>query len=119
MSIIPYSPLQRGLLTGKIKPGHQFNDGDTRKGHKYYQPENVRRINAMLDNIKPIAAKYNATLAQLVINWTTCQPAMDCVLVGARDEAQVLDNVKALSFTLDDADLARIRQEAESLVVVD
>jgi aryl-alcohol dehydrogenase-like predicted oxidoreductase len=119
MSIIPYSPLQRGLLTGKIKPGHQFNDGDTRRGHRYYQPENVHRINAMLDNLKPIAAKHNATMAQLVINWTTRQSAIDCVLVGARDEAQVLDNVKALSFTLDDADLAQIRKEAERLVVVD
>ncbi|HTF18251.1 MAG TPA: aldo/keto reductase [Chryseolinea sp.] len=119
LSIIPYSPLQRGLLTGKIKPGHQFNEGDTRKGHKYYQPENVRRINVMLDNLKPIAAKHNATLAQLVINWTTRQPAMDCVLVGARDEAQVLDNVKAMSFTLSDGELSQIRKEAESLVVVD
>ena len=119
MSIIPYSPLQRGLLTGKIKPGHQFNDGDTRQGHRYYQPENVRRINAMLDNLRPIAEKHGATLAQLVINWTTCQSAMDCVLVGARDEAQVLDNVKALSFKLNEAELAQIRKEAESLVVVD
>jgi len=119
MSIIPYSPLQRGLLTGKIKPGHQFNDGDTRQGHRYYQPENVRRINAMLDNLRPIAEKHGATLAQLVINWTTRQSAMDCVLVGARDEAQVLDNVKALSFKLNEAELAQIRKEAESLVVVD
>lgn len=119
MSIVPYSPLQRGLLTGKIKPGHQFNDGDTRQGHRYYQPENVRRINDMLDNLKPLAAKHDATLAQLVINWTTRQPAMDCVLVGARNEAQVLDNVKALSFTLTDAELSQIRTEAERLVLVD
>lgn len=119
MSIVPYSPLQRGLLTGKIKPGHQFNDGDTRQGHRYYQPENVRRINDMLDNLKPLAAKHDATLTQLVINWTTRQPAMDCVLVGARNEAQVLDNVKALSFTLTDAELSQIRTEAERLVLVD
>ena len=73
----------------------------------------------MLDNLKPIADKHQATLAQLIINWTTRQPAMDCVLVGARDEAQVLDNVKALSFTLSDAELAQIRKEAERLVLVD
>lgn len=119
MSIVPYSPLQRGLLTGKIKPGHQFNEGDTRQGHRYYQPENVERVNTMLAALKPIAEKYNATLAQLVINWTTRQPAMDCVLVGARDEAQVLDNVKSLSFTLTEEEVERIRREAESLVLVD
>ncbi|MEJ1241345.1 aldo/keto reductase [Chryseolinea sp. T2] len=119
MSIVPYSPLQRGLLTGKIKPGHQFNEGDTRQGHRYYQPENVRRVNEMLDRIKIIAAKYNASLAQLIVNWTTRQPAMDCVLVGARDEAQVLDNVKSLSFTLTDDEVKQIRREAESLVLAD
>jgi aryl-alcohol dehydrogenase-like predicted oxidoreductase len=73
----------------------------------------------MLAALKPIAEKYNATLAQLVINWTTRQPAMDCVLVGARDEAQVLDNVKSLSFTLTEEEVERIRREAESLVLVD
>lgn len=119
MSILPYSPLQRGLLTGKIKPGHQFNEGDTRQGHRYYRPENVASINAMLDKLRPIAEKYSATLSQLVINWTTRQPAMDCVLVGARNEAQVLDNVKALSFHLTMDEVQRIRREAEALVLVD
>lgn len=119
MSIVPYSPLQRGLLTGKIKPDHLFNEGDTRKGNRFYLPENVRRINEMLGRIKPIADGYHASLAQLIINWTTRQPGMDCVLVGARDEAQVLDNVRALSFTISDADLATIRSEAERLVLAD
>src|SRR5690606_16942254 len=77
MSIIPYSQLQRGLLTGKIKRGHKFGEGDTREGNRYYRPENIDRINAFLETIKPIADSYSVTLAQLVINWTTRQPAMD------------------------------------------
>jgi len=115
MSIIPYSPLQRGLLTGKIKPGHKFNEGDTRKANRFYKLENIESVNAMLQTIKPIAAAHGATLAQVVINWTTRQPAMDCVLVGARDEAQVLDNVKALSFTLSDDELKVMRESAEKI----
>jgi len=115
MSIIPYSPLQRGLLTGKIKPGHKFNEGDTRKANRFYKLENIESVNAMLQTIKPIAAAHGATLAQVVVNWTTRQPAMDCVLVGARDEAQVLDNVKALSFTLSDDELKVMRESAEKI----
>ncbi|RAV99836.1 aldo/keto reductase [Pseudochryseolinea flava] len=110
MSIIPYSPLQRGLLTGKIKPDHQFNDGDTRDGNKFYTKENIIRANRLLERIKPVADAHNATLSQLVINWTTRQPAMDCVLVGARNEQQVKENVKALSFTLGDDELAMINE---------
>lgn len=109
LSIIPYSPLQRGLLTGKISPGHKFNEGDTREKNRFYSPENINRANTLLQKIKPIADAHNATLSQLVINWTTRQPAMDCVLVGARDEKQVKENVKSLSFTLSDDELKKIK----------
>ena len=106
MSIIPYSPLQRGLLTGKIKREHKFNDGDTREGNRFYTPENIDRTNELLQRLKPIADDHHATLAQLVLNWTTRQPAMDCVLAGARNAIQVRDNVKALDFRLSDDELA-------------
>jgi aryl-alcohol dehydrogenase-like predicted oxidoreductase len=119
MSILPYSPLQRGLLTGKIKRDHKFNSGDTRENNKYYKPGNIDRTNAFLQKIKPVADGHGVTLAQLVINWTTRQPAMDCVLVGARDEKQVQENVKALSFKLSDEEVRSIRKSAEELVLVD
>lgn len=108
ISIIPYSPLQRGLLTGKIRAGHTFNDGDSREGNRFYTAENIERTNAMLQQIKPIADAHDATLAQLVLNWTTRQPAMDCVLAGARNEQQVRDNVRALSFQLSSEELQQI-----------
>jgi aryl-alcohol dehydrogenase-like predicted oxidoreductase len=57
-------------------------------------------------------------LAQLVINWTIQQPAVGCVLVGARDEKQVLDNVGALSFTLNKEELEKITQAADKFVLV-
>lgn len=116
MSIIPYSPMQRGLLTGKIKHNHQFNEGDTREGNKFYTPENIDRTNTFLQNhIKPIADAHGASLAQVVLNWTTRQPAMDCVLAGARDENQVKDNVKALDFTLTDEELNSINSALRKL----
>ena len=119
ISIIPYSPLQRGLLTGKIKRDHKFASGDTRENNRYYKPENIDRINSFLATIKHIADGYGVTLAQLVINWTTRQPAMDCVLVGARDPKQVKENIGALSFTLKDNEIELIRQRAEELQLVD
>jgi aryl-alcohol dehydrogenase-like predicted oxidoreductase len=115
MSILPYSPLQRGLLTGKIKRDHKFNEGDTRENNRYYRPENIDRTNGFLQKIKPIADGYGVSLGQLVINWTTRQPAMDCVLVGARDEKQVRENVESLSFKLSDEDIMTIRKHAEEL----
>jgi len=108
MSIIPYSPLQRGLLTGKIKPGHVFNDGDTREGNTFYTDENIQKANDLLEKIKPIAEAHNASLAQIVINWTVNQKGIGCVLAGARDEKQAKDNAAALNFTLSGDELAAI-----------
>jgi aryl-alcohol dehydrogenase-like predicted oxidoreductase len=114
LGIIPYSPLQRGLLTGKIRPGHKFSEGDTREGNRYYTDENIGRTNAMLDQLRPIAEKYDATLAQLVINWTIYRPGVACVLVGARNEQQVKDNAGALNFSISQEDLAQVNSIVDS-----
>lgn len=119
LGILPYSPLQRGILTGKIKPDHQFKHGDTRSMAIHYEPENIRRINMMLDEIKPIADAHGATLSQLVINWTVNRPAVACVLVGARDEKQVKDNAKSLSFKLSEEEMNKITKAADALTLVD
>jgi aryl-alcohol dehydrogenase-like predicted oxidoreductase len=113
MSIIPYSPLQRGLLTGKIKPGHKFNEGDSREGNRFYTEENIRRTNTLLEVIQPIAEQYHATLAQVVINWTMNRPGVGCVLAGARNEQQVKDNIGALKFTLSAEDIHKITEAAD------
>lgn len=118
LSIIPYSPLQRGLLTGKIKPGHQFNEGDTRAGNRFYTDATIARVNALLEEIKPIAEAHNATLAQVVINWTIHRPGIGTVLVGARNEAQVLDNVKALSFTLAAEEMDIITKASDRFIAI-
>ena len=113
LSIIPYSPLQRGLLTGKIKPGHKFNEGDSREGNRFYTDENIRRTNVLLDEIKPIADKYQATVAQLVINWTINRPGIGTVLVGARNAEQVKANIGAMNFSLSEKELMQITEAAD------
>lgn len=108
LGILPYSPLQRGLLTGKIHEGYQFQAGDNRPQTKFFSAENIRRANELLNKIRPLADAHNATLSQVVINWTTRQPAMASVLVGARDEKQVSENAGALDFALSDTEMEYI-----------
>lgn len=113
MEILPYSPLQRGLLTGKITPGYEFSGYDTRKDSNYFTDENIRRVNKLLDKIRPIAEGHNATFAQVVINWTARQPGMGCVLVGARNPKQVKDNAGSMDFTLTQDEVDRITAAAD------
>ena len=119
LGIIPYSPLQRGLLTGKIKPGHQFGEGDTREGNRFYSDENIKRTQLLLQKIIPIAEEHNASLAQLVINWTIHRPGVACVLVGARDEKQVQDNAGALRFKLSNEELNEITKAADNFMLAE
>jgi len=100
ISILAYSPLQRGLLSGKIKPGHKFNEGDTRPDTPYYKEPNLSNILASLEKIRPIAEGHNATLSQLVLNWTILQPGITCALAGARNPVQVIENAGAARFRL-------------------
>ncbi|MBN1788999.1 MAG: aldo/keto reductase [Bacteroidales bacterium] len=116
-SIIAYSPLQRGLLTGKIIPGYKFNEGDTRDGNVFYSHENIIRVNAFLDKLKPMAKEKNATLGQLVIRWTVEQPGITIALVGARNRRQAVENARAGDIHLSNPELDFISSELKKFVI--
>ena len=99
-SILAYSPLERGLLTGKMKPGYKFGADDHRAGIHFYKDENLKRVNEFLDKIRPLAEEKNATLGQLVLRWTVDQPGITIALVGARDAKQALENAAAMDISL-------------------
>jgi len=114
-AILAYSPLQRGVLSGKIRPGHPFNDGDNRGDSKFYQGENLNRINAFLDELRPLAATKNATLAQLVIRWTIQRPGITIALVGARDARQAVQNARAIGVRLSTEEVGFIDERLAAL----
>lgn len=109
--VIAYSPLQRGLLTGKIKPGHVFNEGDTREGNRFYTQESIQRINEFLDKLRPMAEARNATLSQLVIRWTLQRPGITVALVGARNSEQAIQNARAMEVKLSNEDFIFMDQK--------
>ncbi|WP_321373437.1 aldo/keto reductase [uncultured Draconibacterium sp.] len=116
-AIIAYSPLQRGVLTGKITADYKFAEGDHRPTTSFFKEPNLSRINAFLDKIKPIAETQKATMAQLVLNWTMNQPGITCVLAGVRNEKQVLENLKAMDVLLTDNDQKQIAFHLKQLVL--
>jgi aryl-alcohol dehydrogenase-like predicted oxidoreductase len=118
-SIIAYSPLQRGLLTGKIKPDHVFASGDHRPGTSFFHPENIRRIDNFLEELQPVAGSKNALLSQLVIRWTIEQPGITIALVGARDKEQAIQNAKAADIKLSMKEISFINGELKKLELVD
>ncbi|MDB5326033.1 MAG: aldo/keto reductase [Phycisphaerales bacterium] len=106
---ICYSPMERGLLTGKVTPDREFGEGDHRANHKFFTKENRQRVLDALEPLKPLAEKHKATLAQLVINWTIHEPGITAALVGARNAEQAKQNAAAMNFTLSKEERATIR----------
>jgi aryl-alcohol dehydrogenase-like predicted oxidoreductase len=99
ISILAYSPLAQGLLTGKISPEHRFEEGDHRSKNKLLQGENFVRVQHALKQMRPIAAAYNCSLAQLALAWLIAQPQTQAI-AGVRNPSQVQDNAQALYLKL-------------------
>ena len=109
-AILAYSPLERGLLTGKMKPGYTFAPGDHRTSNKFFTDESIARTNAFLEKIKPLAVSKNVTLSQLVIRWTIERPGITIALVGARNKEQAIQNAKAIEVNLTHDEIDFINQ---------
>jgi myo-inositol catabolism protein IolS len=104
LSIIAYSALAQGLLTGKFGADHQFPEGDVRRQNKLFQGEIYQKAQAALEAMHPIAAKYETTLGNLAIAWLIAQP-QTCAIVGARNAAQAQENAKATAIQLSPEDI--------------
>ncbi|MBN2212433.1 MAG: aldo/keto reductase [Sedimentisphaerales bacterium] len=108
VAFLAYSPLEQGLLTGKITPDRKFSEGDQRAHKERFSVENRRKVLAFLEKLRPIAQAHNLTLAQLVIAWTIQQPGCTYALVGARSPHQVQENAAAGEVILSNEDLKTI-----------
>ncbi|MCX3264751.1 aldo/keto reductase [Pedobacter agri] len=99
-SVLAYSPMERGLLTGKMTADYKFEEGDHRQGNKFFTPESIQKTNSFLAKLKPLAEEKNATLSQLVLRWTIERPGITIALVGARNEKQAIQNAEAINVKL-------------------
>jgi aryl-alcohol dehydrogenase-like predicted oxidoreductase len=109
ITILAYSPMAQGLLTGKFGPNHKFAKGDHRFRNKLFQPSNYNRVQMALDNLLPIANANNITLGQLALAWIISQEGV-CAIAGARNAEQSTQNAEAASIHLSDKDLAEINR---------
>src|SRR4028119_385686 len=107
ISILAYSSLAQGLLTGKFERGHKLKEGDNRAKNKLFQGENYERAQQALDKLRPIAERHQCTLAQLSLAWLIAQPQTNAI-AGARNPEQAVANAKAADVKLSGDELKEI-----------
>ena len=109
IGLVVYSPLQLGLLTGKVGPDREFPEGDQRAGNPMFSAENRRRVGEFLAGLQPIADKYNLSIVQLVLVCTLAHPAIHCPIVGIKNPAQIEEVAGAMGKTIGREDYHAVR----------
>ncbi|QUY43111.1 aldo/keto reductase [Acaryochloris marina] len=109
ISILAYSSMAQGLLTGRFGPGHQFPEGDNRGANKLFHGEHYDRAQQALDQLRPIAVRNQMTLGQLALAWLIAQP-QTVAIAGARHPEQAQENAQAGYQTLSAEDLTAMDQ---------
>lgn len=112
VSVLSYSSLALGLLSGKIGPDRLFTGDDQRKDNPRFSQPNRRKVAALMEAIKPSAEAHGASEAQVVIAWTLQHPGITFSLCGARSPQQARENAQAGRIKLSGQEINQISEAA-------
>ncbi|HPS54640.1 MAG TPA: aldo/keto reductase [Sedimentisphaerales bacterium] len=110
IGVVVYSPMQRGLLTGKFNYERlkKLAPDDHRLKHPDFQELPFSETMELVENLKPIAEKNSITLAQLAISWTLRSNVVTAAIVGARKPEQIAETAEASDVELSNEDINKI-----------
>jgi myo-inositol catabolism protein IolS len=108
ISIVPYSPLVQGILTGKFDRDLSLEGIDNRSRILLFQKEWYGKCLDVVDGMRPIARRHGKSLAQVAINWVRMQRSVSSVIIGGKSPRQVDENVGATGWDLSREDLATL-----------
>jgi aryl-alcohol dehydrogenase-like predicted oxidoreductase len=94
VTLLAYSPMAQGLLTGKFGPDHRFEKGDHRSRNRLFHPTVFPEAQKALNALRPIADRKGISMAQLALAWVIAKPGT-CAIAGVRNARQAIDNAEA------------------------
>ncbi len=108
IGFVPYSPLGRGMLAGRVRSQADLAENDFRKSLPRFQPDNLAANNAQIDLIGQIAADKKITAAQLALAWVLAQADFIVPIPGTRSIQRLEENIKATEINLSAEEIAYI-----------
>ncbi len=115
VTLLAYSAMSKGLLTGKLKADRVFEGDDVRNTEPRFSKENRKKINKMLEEVfVPMANDYGITVAQLSIASLISQGGI-VALCGTRDISQARENSQAGNITIDKKDIESLKEAVQKL----
>ncbi|GAA5156006.1 aldo/keto reductase [Pseudonocardia eucalypti] len=112
IGIVPYSPLGRGMLTGTVNNLDDLAENDYRRLLHWWRPENLATNQRLVDVVRAAATNHGATPGQVALAWVLTKrrdlPAGVVPIPGTKRERYLVENLRALSVELTDAELAEL-----------
>ncbi|MBN1136447.1 MAG: aldo/keto reductase [Anaerolineae bacterium] len=118
IGLVPYSPLGRGYLTGKIDENTTFADNDIRSHNPRFTPEAIRANRVVVELLERIAAQHNATPAQIALAWLLAQKPWIVPIPGSRKLHRLEENIGSVDIALATDDLGEIDNAMSQIPVV-
>jgi len=118
IGLVPYSPLGRGYLTGKVDESTTFDSTDIRSRNPRFTQEAIRANRAVVELLERIGAQHNATPAQIALAWLLAQKPWIAPIPGTRSLRRLDENLGALDVQLTAGDLSDIKEAMSRITVV-
>ena len=115
VGFVAYSPLGNGFLSGKYTPATKYAEGDFRNNMGRFNPEVMKRNQALLDLVQEIAERKNATSAQIVLAWEINQKDWIVPIPGTSKIHRLEENLGAMEVELTEQKMAAINQALDNL----
>jgi aryl-alcohol dehydrogenase-like predicted oxidoreductase len=115
IGFVPFSPLGRGFLTGKIKADTRFEKEDGRSYFPRFQQENMVANQAFVDVLSRVATEKGASTAQVALAWILAQKPWIVPIPGTTKSERLKENIGAGDLVLTPAELSKITQGADSI----
>jgi len=117
IGFVPWSPLGQGFLTGKIKTGTAFENSDVRSRFPRFTPEAMKANKPVVDLLARIAARKNATSAQIALAWLLAQKPWIVPIPGTRKMHRLEENLGSAAIELTSDDIREINVTASKIEV--
>lgn len=118
IGLVPYSPLGRGYLTGKIDESSTFADNDIRSRNPRFTAEAIRANRVVVELLERIAAQKEATPAQIALTWLLAQKPWIVPIPGSRKLQRLDENIGAVAVELTPDDLSEIENAMSQITVI-
>lgn len=118
IGLVPYSPLGRGYLTGKVDENTTFADNDIRSRNPRFTTEAIKANRVVVDLLERIAAQKGATPAQIALAWLLAQKPWIVPIPGSRKLERLEENIGAVAVELTPTDLSDIENAMSQITVV-